>query len=119
MAQVNEELKGMFNGVVENLLKNAVEAQPDGGFLHLELERQNHEIVLKVRNGGFSLPTNQAECILEPYFTTKATTGSGLGLPIAQRIVQAHGGHIEVKATGEKDTVEIAVHLPGQTGKVS
>ena len=100
----------LLSQVVENLLKNAVEAQPDGGFLHLEVGRQNHEIVLKVRNGGFPLPPNQAERILEPYFTTKAT-GSGLGLPIAQRIVQAHGGHLEVKAT-EKDTVEIAIHLP-------
>lgn len=100
----------LLSQVVENLLKNAVEAQPHGGFLHMELERQNHEIVLKVRNGGFPLSPNQAERILEPYFTTKAT-GSGLGLPVAQRIVQAHGGHLEVKAT-EKDTVEIAIHLP-------
>ena len=100
----------LLSQVVENLLKNAIEAQPYGGFLYLEVGRQNHEIVLKVRNGSFSLPPNQAERILEPYFTTKAT-GSGLGLPIAQRIVQAHGGHLEVKAT-EKDTIEIAVHLP-------
>ena len=99
----------LMSQVVENLLKNAVEAQPNGGSLHLEVGRQNHRIVLKVRNGGFRLPPDQAERILEPYFTTK-TTGSGLGLPIAQRIVQAHGGHLEVKVA-EKETVEIAVHL--------
>lgn len=96
--------------VIENLVRNAVQAQSGGGFLDLTLEQDGESILLCCRNGGFSLPAGQAERILEPYFTTRAT-GTGLGLPIAQRIVEAHKGHLKVFVPVD-GVVEIQIRLP-------
>ena len=102
----------LLGQVVENLLKNAVEAQPDGGAIHVEVEldRKDQEACLRVKNNGFSLKAEEADRILEPYFTTKAD-GTGLGLTIARRIVEAHGGYMTVRVP-EPEMVEVSVHLP-------
>ena len=100
----------LLSQVVENLIRNAIEAQPQGGHLYLEAERKNQEIVLKFRNGGFFLHPNEAEQIMEPYFTTKMN-GSCLGLPIARSIIEAHGGHLEFEVK-EENTIEFAAYLP-------
>jgi signal transduction histidine kinase len=100
----------LLGQVLENLLRNAIEAQPKSGFINLGVARKGHEIVLTIQNGGFSLPPEQAEQIFEPYFTTK-TEGTGLGLSIARRIVQAHKGRMEVRCPKD-DTLEIAIYLP-------
>ena len=100
----------LLKQVMENLLRNAIEAQPCGGFLEVELRGEEREVVLAVRNGGFSLPRDEAVRIFEPYFTTKAQ-GTGLGMPIALRIVRAHGGHMDVQTNGN-DHVKISVRLP-------
>ena len=96
--------------VLQNLLLNAIEAQPGGGFICIELKRRGSEVSLAIRNGGFHLPAEQAGRIFEPYFTSKQE-GTGLGLAISQRIMEAHGGRMEVRAM-EKDQVEIVAHLP-------
>lgn len=100
----------LLKQVIENLLRNAIEAQPSGGFLEMELKGEEKAVVLTVRNGGFLLPQDESLRIFEPYFTTKAQ-GTGLGMSIALRIVKAHGGHMDVQTNG-KDHVRIAVHLP-------
>jgi signal transduction histidine kinase len=102
----------LLHQAVENLFKNAFEAQPDGGFIHVELGREGSEVFLTIRNGGFLLPPYDAERILEPYFTSK-TEGTGLGLSITQRIIQAHHGRITV-GSKEKHTVEITLYLPSK-----
>jgi signal transduction histidine kinase len=100
----------LLGQVIENLLRNAIEAQPDGGFLHLEVGRKGMEVHLKIRNGGAALPAEETDRIFEPYFTTKAE-GTGLGLTISQRIIQAHGGRLEVN-TPEAGILEMTVYLP-------
>jgi len=102
---------GLLGQVAENLLKNAIEAQPDGGAIHVEVSAgKDQGVFLKVTNRGFSLGLEKAERILEPYFTTKAD-GTGLGLTISRRIVEAHGGRLTVRVS-EPGTVEISVWLP-------
>jgi signal transduction histidine kinase len=86
--------------VVENLVKNGIEAQPDGGYLNINIDKQDTGICLSMENGGFPLSTQEAQRIMEPYFTTKAK-GTGLGLAIAQRIMTAHGGRINVEVVEE------------------
>ena len=98
--------------VIDNLLRNAVEAQPEGGYVDIAIEEKGDFMELRVRNGGFSILTEDAERILAPYFTTK-TRGTGLGLAISERLVKAHGGRIEVSSPLE-DTLEIRVYLPKQ-----
>lgn len=100
----------LLGQVMENLLKNAVEAQPDGGVIHLAIEKKDQEACLKVKNMGFSLKPEEANRILDPYFTTKAD-GTGLGLTISRRVVEAHGGHMSIRVP-EPGMVEISIHLP-------
>ena len=100
----------MLEEVVENLIKNAVEAQPDGGYIRLEMERRGSEVMLAVENGGFSISDEEPERILEPYFTTK-TRGTGLGLNIAGRIVDAHEGRLTVETPGP-GVLRVKVYLP-------
>ncbi len=100
--------------VVENLLKNAVEAQPNGGFITIGITRAAGAVVMAVTNGGFTLSPEQAERITEPYFTTKPA-GTGLGLAIARRIITAHGGELHVHPLPE-NRVRIACHLPVFSG---
>jgi two-component system, NtrC family, sensor histidine kinase HydH len=100
----------LLGQVIENLLLNAMEAQPHGGFIHVTIGQNGKEAYLGIRNGGLTLPEEKANQILEPYFTTKAQ-GTGLGLTIAQRIVQAHKGRIDI-AVPEPGALEITVYLP-------
>lgn len=100
----------LLGQAVENLLKNAVEAQPRGGFIAIELARRGVEASLTITNGGFALTPEQAQQMTEPYFTTKAG-GTGLGLAITRRIVQAHGGRISMTPLPDQ-VIEIAVFLP-------
>jgi signal transduction histidine kinase len=103
--------------VVENLLKNAVEAQPNGGFITIAITRAAGAVVMDVTNGGFTLSPEQAERITEPYFTTKPS-GTGLGLAIARRIITAHGGELHVQPLPES-RVRIGFHLPVFSGSDS
>ena len=100
----------LLGQVVENLIKNAVEAQPGGGEIHLRVEKKGQKTCLSVKNKGFLLKPDEANRILEPYFTTK-TDGTGLGLTISRRIVEAHEGHMSVQVP-EREMVEIAICLP-------
>jgi signal transduction histidine kinase len=100
----------MLEQVVENLVKNAVDAQPEGGFLTLRGTAANGTATLTVENGGCALSPKQAPRILEPYFTTK-TRGAGLGLAIALRIVEAHGGSLPVDVLSG-GRIRIALRLP-------
>lgn len=100
----------MLEEVVENLIKNSIEAQPDGGYIAIRCEREHHELVLSFENSGFELCAEEAGKILDPYFTTK-TRGTGLGMAIADRIVQAHGGRLLI-GSPEPGVVRIDVYLP-------
>ena len=97
--------------VFENLIKNAVEAQPQGGDLQISAWRTQEQAVVRMENGGFSKGEDVARRLMEPYFTTK-TRGSGLGLAIAQRIVQAHGGTITLtQVPPERLRIDVALPL--------
>jgi len=103
----------MLEQVVENLIKNSIEAQPGGGWLHTRSRRQGNEAVLIIENSGFALSAEESGRILEPYFTTKVR-GTGLGLAISRRIIQAHGGRLEVRVPAE-GILRIEIYLPLST----
>ena len=79
-----------------------MEAQNNGGYIKIRLSQDSPYAVLSIENGGFSLSEKKTERIMEPYFTTK-TRGTGLGLPIIKRIVDAHQGYVQ--ATVPEDGV--------------
>ena len=100
----------MMAQMVENLVKNGVEAQPDGGYLKVSLDRRNGHGILSFENEGFNLSPTETERIMAPYFTTKAR-GTGLGLSIVQKIVNAHNGRL-VLAVPEPGVLRVDVWLP-------
>ncbi|MDX9819781.1 MAG: ATP-binding protein [Desulfococcus multivorans] len=96
--------------MVENLVKNAVEAQPLGGYLKVALSRKDGHAVFTFENPGFDLAPSDAARIAAPYFTTKAR-GTGLGLSIVRKIVNAHHGHMAF-AVPEPGVLRVTVRLP-------
>ena len=64
---------------------------------------QGPNLLLRISDTGTGLPSDAQSRIFNPYFTTKQT-GTGLGLAIVYKIVEAHGGTIEVESTGPDGT---------------
>jgi signal transduction histidine kinase len=96
--------------VILNLVLNAVQAMPQGGDVRVRLTRQSGEALLTIEDTGPGFPHAGRERLFEPFVTTRAT-GSGLGLAVAQRIVEQHGGRI-VLADAEGGGARVEVHVP-------
>lgn len=85
--------------VFRNLLENSIAACSDPVEIHITCRHAHLDgapaIELRIRDNGPGLTPKARQCVFEPFFTTK-TKGTGLGMAIARRIVEAHGGHISV-----------------------
>ena len=85
-----------------NLLDNAVRYTPAGGSIRVQVSGTADETLVTVRDTGPGIPPEEEKRIFELFFRgrgQKRIPGTGLGLPIAQRIAEAHGGRIEVETT--------------------
>jgi signal transduction histidine kinase len=85
-----------FKHVVLNLLKNAVEAIGEHGELTVSTAELDREVEIRISDNGGGLRPGSEEKIFEVFFSTKEQ-GTGLGLAIARRIVEEHGGKLEVE----------------------
>src|SRR5205085_7401330 len=104
--------------VFRNILENALAAAPNHAEVKVTCSQTkiNDEAAISVsfRDNGPGLTSEQRQRIFDPFFTTK-TKGTGLGMAIAKRIVEAHGGKIEVGGSGvrpEPGGAEIIVTIP-------
>ena len=77
----------------DNLLRNAMEAQPDGGEVMVTAKAEGTQLIVDISDTGPGVPPEQRAEIFEFGKTTKAT-GSGIGLPLSQLIVESHGGSL-------------------------
>ena len=105
--------------VVVNLVKNAVEAMERRGTLTLTLEPRDDRVELRVEDTGPGIPAEVRERLFTPYFTTKGSRGTGLGLAMTHRIVLEHGGSIEVEDApggGAAFVIRLPVSGPDETG---
>jgi two-component system, sporulation sensor kinase E len=99
-----------------NILKNSIEAMPDGGKIYISTFLKGDRIGVSIKDEGMGIPEDKIYRMFEPYFTTKEK-GSGLGLMITHRIIKAHGGEIKIKSRPGEGT-EITVLLPLKREKV-
>ena len=89
--------KPLFSWVIENLVKNAIDAMEGVGKLTLDLRRENNRVCIDITDTGKGIPKHQWKTVFEPGFTTKKR-GWGLGLSLVKRIIkQYHDGRIYVK----------------------
>ena len=95
--------------VVQNIVSNAAEAGSKR--VDVQLESVWGSLVIHVRDDGVGMGARDLERAYDDFFTTKAT-GSGLGLGFARRVVQAHGGRIELRSTVDSGT-DVTIDLPG------
>jgi signal transduction histidine kinase len=96
-----------------NLLDNAIDAAPEGGFIRVEVGRDSAtSAAVRVVDNGPGIPREIQARIFEPFFTTKPVgQGTGLGLDIVERIVvQQHGGSVEVDSVPGRTV--LIVRLP-------
>jgi len=89
--------------VFVNIIKNAVDAMPEGGILTITSKELIGNLEIAFTDTGIGIPKSIMEKIWTPLFTTKAK-GMGLGLSVCKRFVEAHGGSISVESTVGKGT---------------
>ncbi len=99
-----------FAQVLLNLYLNALQAMPDGGSLKIAARQKAGRVVLSVTDSGIGIPQEHLPHVFDPYFTTKPR-GVGLGLANVHKIIEAHGGEIEVLSEPGQETSFI-VYLP-------
>jgi signal transduction histidine kinase len=101
----------LIKQAVLNLMLNAVQAMPGGGELMLCLSRNGTEdALIDVIDTGPGIPPDAAERIFQAYYSTKRG-GTGLGLPMAKRIADEHGGSLSVKSEPGKGS-DFTLRLP-------
>ncbi len=90
--------------VIDNLVRNAVDAMPERGRLELALRKKGRGAEIKVSDTGGGIPDDEKVNLFRPFYTTKVS-GLGLGLAYCKRAVEAHGGTIDVETkVGEGTT---------------
>jgi hypothetical protein len=89
--------KTLFSWVIENIVKNAIDAMDGEGKLILNIGQENNRVFVDITDTGKGIPKNKWQTVFEPGFTTKKR-GWGLGLSLVKRIIkQYHEGRIFVK----------------------
>jgi two-component system sensor histidine kinase HydH len=96
--------------VFVNLIRNAADAMPKGGTLRITSKKTDSNLQITVADTGTGMTEQDIGRVWNPLFTTKAQ-GIGLGLPIAKRLVEAHGGSIAVESRVGKGSI-FTVTLP-------
>jgi signal transduction histidine kinase len=97
--------------VLTNLIFNAVDAMPEGGSIALETAIDGTEAVLYVRDNGAGMSETVRQRCLEPFFSTKGASGTGLGLSMVHGIIERHRGKLEIESAVGQGT-NFIIRLP-------
>lgn len=105
-----DQLKQVFI----NILTNAIQALLNGGILKAHIATDEKSVKVIIEDNGYGIPQDKVSDIFNPFMTTKED-GTGLGLSMAQRIVEEHGGRIEVSSILGEGSI-FMVNLPRKSG---
>ena len=97
--------------VLLNLIRNAEQASPEDSPIRIRCDMDGADWVkIEIQNGGEPIPEKILARVFEPFFTSKSQ-GTGLGLPIVQRIVEAHSGEVSIASDTQHGT-RVTLSLP-------
>lgn len=96
-----------FGRIIQNIMDNAIRYNPQGTTVTISLTASNHEAVITFSDDGVGIPTHLSQDIFKPFVRAdhsrnSKTGGSGLGLSIAMKIAEAHGGYLTLRTDGSK-----------------
>ena len=98
-----------MNSIFTNLINNArdalIEQDSESKKIRVIVKQDHNKITIKVKDSGPGIPAEHLNEIFEPFYSTKPTSGTGLGLGIVKRLVQVYGGQIEVESGMEEGTI--------------
>ncbi len=113
----NSHLDHVFNGNAElllgafqNLVNNAIEASDNIVSIQLKVSIKKDQVVFSIKDNGPGIEKKHLDKILDPFFTTKAK-GTGLGLPVVKKIIEAHQGSFEIDGRVKTGTL-VKISLP-------
>ena len=99
-----------------NIIMNAVQSMPEGGTIRIRTGRDDDHAFISIADSGVGIKEEDLARIFEPFFTTKEKEqGTGLGLSLCKRLIEANAGKIEVKSIvgeGTTFTIMIPINLP-------
>jgi CheY-like chemotaxis protein len=103
--------------IVSNLLNNAVKYTPSGGAIDIEASRAGDQVVLSVRDNGVGIPAESLPHVFDLFAQVEANAsesqgGLGIGLALARKLADLHGGRIEARSAGPGCGSEFRVYLP-------
>jgi two-component sensor histidine kinase len=102
----------LFDWVVENLLRNALDAMEGKGKISASVAVEKDQVIINISDTGKGIPSSKFKTVFEPGFTTK-TRGWGLGLSLAKRIIENyHSGKIFVKKSVINEGTTFTIKLP-------
>lgn len=102
--------------VLLNLVRNAFEAMQEPGSVYIRVLQEEKSAVIEIEDTGSGIPESELAAIFHPFYTTKEN-GTGLGLSICQKIVQDHGGGLDVKSApgrGSLFRLKLPIHLAAE-----
>jgi len=101
-----------INQVLMNLLVNAAQAIPERGVITITTARKNDSVSIAISDDGVGISTENISKIFDPGFTTKGVgVGTGLGLSICYKIIQEHGGRIDVESGKHGTTFTVVLPI--------
>jgi signal transduction histidine kinase len=101
----------------QNLIANAIQAMPKGGRLEIKSKKTDNSLQITFRDTGVGIPRKNLSKLFTPLFTTKAK-GVGMGLAICKRIINAHGGSINIKSEeGQGTLVTVTIPITEENNK--
>jgi signal transduction histidine kinase len=111
----------LLRQAIANLLSNAIKYSTPGDKIVLRLRSQTEFILIQVEDSGMGIPDTMLPLIFKPFYRvdktrSRQTGGFGLGLAIAQQIIQVHGGGIKVKSVVDRGST-FEIQLPRRIGK--